>query len=127
MKEKKKLPDDGKIAGFFDSHTEIKGELTFRGSFRIDGYFEGKIFSETTLIIGDEGKIKAEVDVGTCIVRGEMRGTLKAREKIEIHERGRVIGTIITPRLQVEEGAFLEARCLAGEGVNFQIEPPDIK
>lgn len=118
MKEKKRLPEEEKITGFFDSNTTIKGDLTFRGAFRVDGVFEGKIASEATLIIGDEGKVKAEVEVGTCIIRGEFHGTIKAREKIEIHDKGKAVGTIITPRLYVEEGAFLEAKCLAGEGVS---------
>jgi len=122
MKEKRKLPDEEKITGFFDSNTTIKGELTFRGSFRIDGFFEGKITSEATLIIGDEGRVKADIDVGTCIIRGEMIGTVKARERMEIHDKGKVTGTIITPRLMVEEGAFLEARCLTGEAANFSPE-----
>jgi cytoskeletal protein CcmA (bactofilin family) len=122
MKEKRKVMDEEKITGFFDSNTVIKGELSFRGAFRIDGHFEGKIFSEATLIIGDEGKVKADVEVANCIVRGELQGTLKAKEKIEIHDKGKVVGTLITPRLIVEEGAFLEARCLAGEGISSQAE-----
>ncbi len=122
MKEKRKWPDEEKITGFFDSNTTMKGELSFRGSFRIDGYFEGKIASEAVLIIGDEGKVKADVDVGICIIRGEMQGTVRAKEKIEVHDKGRVTGTLITPRLMVEEGAFLEARCFTGEAANFKDE-----
>lgn len=124
MKEKKKLPDEDKITGFFDSNTVIKGELSFRGFFRIDGYFEGKISSEAVLIIGDEGKVKADIEVGTCIIRGELEGTLKAKEKIEIHDKGKVTGTIITPRLMVEEGALLQAHCLTGEAADFNAEIP---
>lgn len=122
MKEKRKLPDEEKITGFFDSNTTMKGELSFRGSFRIDGYFEGKINSEAVLIIGDEAKVKAEIEVGICVIRGEMQGTVKAKEKIEIHDKGRVTGILITPRLMVEEGAFLEARCFTGEAANFKNE-----
>ena len=46
MKDRKMEMDEGKITGFFDKDSEFNGELTFRGSFRIDGNFKGKIESE---------------------------------------------------------------------------------
>ena len=103
--------DENKITGFFDKDTEIKGELNFKGSFRIDGRFNGKIASDSTLIVGDKGKVDAEVNVAHVIVNGEVKGTIQAKDKVEIHGQGRVIGTIVTPKLVVEEGAYLEANC----------------
>jgi len=114
---KKKEFDENKITGFFDKDTEIKGEMTFRGSFRIDGCFKGTIESDSVLIIGDQGKVEAEVKVGTCVINGEIRGTVRGTERVEIHGRGRVIGTVITPKLVVEEGAFLDANCQSGDHV----------
>jgi cytoskeletal protein CcmA (bactofilin family) len=115
---KKKEFDENKITGFFDKDTEIKGEMTFRGSFRIDGRFKGTIQSDSVLIIGDQGKVEAEVKVGTCVINGEIKGTVRGTERVEIHGRGRVIGTIITPKLVVEEGAFLDANCQSGDHVS---------
>jgi cytoskeletal protein CcmA (bactofilin family) len=115
---KKKEFDENKITGFFDKDTEIKGDMTFRGSFRIDGRFKGTIESDSVLIIGDQGKVEAEVKVGYCVINGEIRGTVRGTERVEIHGRGRVIGTIITPKLVVEEGAFLDANCQSGDQVS---------
>jgi len=115
MKEKKKEYGENKITGFFDKDTEFKGELIFKGSFRIDGHFKGTINSESMLVIGEQGKVEADIKVGYLIVSGEIKGTIRATDKVEIHNRGRVIGTIITPKLAVEEGAYLEANCQAGE------------
>jgi len=111
MKEKRKEIDDTKITGFYDKETEFKGDLRFKGSFRIDGRFKGKIDSESILIVGDHGRVEADVKVGYLIVSGEIKGNIQAREKVEIHTNGRVIGTIVTPKLIVEEGAYLEANC----------------
>ncbi len=111
MKEKRKEIDDTKITGFYDKETEFKGDLRFKGSFRIDGRFKGKIDSESILIIGDHGRVDADVKVGYLIISGEIKGNIQAREKVEIHTNGRVIGTIVTPKLIVEEGAYLEANC----------------
>ncbi|MBC7365150.1 MAG: polymer-forming cytoskeletal protein [Candidatus Aminicenantes bacterium] len=114
MKEKEKIREiveEHKLAGLIDQGTELKGELNFKGSFRIEGYFQGKIFSDSLLIVGEKGKVEADVQVGQLIINGEIRGNLQAKEKIEIHSKGRVFGSLVTPRLMVEEGAYLEASC----------------
>lgn len=111
MKEKKRDIEEEKITGFCDKDTEFKGDLHFKGSFRIDGRFKGKIDSDSILIIGDNGKVEADVNVGYLIVSGEIKGNIQASQKVEIHSHGRVIGTIISPKLIVEEGAYLEANC----------------
>ena len=111
MKEKRRDIDDTKITGFYDKGTEFKGDLRFKGSFRVDGRFKGKIDSESILIIGEHGRVEADVKVGHLIINGEIKGNIQAREKVEIHANGRVIGTITTPKLTVEEGAYLEANC----------------
>lgn len=111
MKEKRRDYEEEKITGFFDKDTEFRGELAFKGSFRIDGHFKGKIESDSLLIVGEEGKLEADIKVGYLIINGEIKGTIRASNKVEIHNKGRIIGTIITPKLEVQEGAYLEANC----------------
>ena len=111
MKERKREFEEDKITGFFDKYTEIMGEIRYKGSFRIDGRFKGKIDSDSMLIIGDSGKVDADVKIGYMVIDGEVKGNIQASERVEIHSNGRVIGTITTPKLVVEEGAYLEATC----------------
>jgi cytoskeletal protein CcmA (bactofilin family) len=111
MKERKREFEEDKITGFFDKDTEFKGDLSFKGSFRIDGRFKGKINSDSMLIIGDSGKVDADVRIGFIVIDGEVKGNIQASERVEIHSNGRVMGTITTPKLVVEEGAYLEATC----------------
>lgn len=118
MKEKdnkKKEYDEHRMTGFFDKDTEFRGDLSFKGSFRIDGRFKGTVVSDSMLVIGEQGVVEADIRVGYLVINGEIRGTIKADDKVEIHSRGRVFGTIITPKLIVEEGAVLEAKCQTGE------------
>lgn len=112
---KDKRMDESKITGFFDDGSEFNGTLKFKGSFRIDGYFKGKIESDSMLVIGDKGRVEAEVHVNHVVINGDYRGNIKAPERVEINSHGRVIGTIVTPKLIVEEGAFLEAHCQTSE------------
>ncbi len=111
MKDKPREIDEAKLAGLIDMESEFKGELVFKGSFRIEGYFKGTITSDSLLVVGERGKVEADVKVGQLIINGEIRGTLQATDRVEIHDKGRVFGTILTPRLIVEEGAFIEANC----------------
>jgi cytoskeletal protein CcmA (bactofilin family) len=111
MKERKREFDEAKITGFFDKETEIKGDLIFKGSFRIDGRFKGKIDSDSMLTVGESGKVEADIKIGYIVIEGEVKGTVQASDKVEVHTNGRVIGSIISPKLIVEEGAYLEANC----------------
>jgi len=124
MKDKRKEFDEDKITGFFDKETEIKGDLNFKGSFRIDGRFKGNINSDSVLVVGENGRIDADIKVGTVIIDGEIKGNIQARERVEIHSKGRVIGTILTPKLVVEEGAYLEANCQTTDKIPTPTPPP---
>lgn len=111
MKEKDTNIDSGKITGFFDENTKIEGTLKFSGSFQIDGHFNGKIDSNAVLVIGKNGKVESEINIGVIIINGEVKGNIHAKERVEINSGGHVIGTIKTPRLIVKDGANLEAQC----------------
>jgi len=126
MKDKKQSLEETKITGFFDKNTKFNGDLEFKGSFRVDGRFKGKIISESTLIVGDNGRVEADIKIGSISISGEVKGTIQAKEKVEVHSNGKVIGTIITPKLMVEEGAFLEANCQTTDKIP-QTTPPKTK
>ncbi len=111
MKDKPRELNETKLAGLIDIESEFKGELAFKGSFRIEGTFKGTINSESLLVVGERGKVEADVKVGQLVINGEIHGTLQATERIEVHDKGRVFGALITPTLVVEEGAYLEATC----------------
>ncbi len=111
MKDKPRELNENKLAGLIDMESEFKGDLTFKGSFRIEGTFKGTITSDSLLVIGEKGKVEADVKVGQLVINGEIRGTLQATERIEVHDKGRVFGTLLAPTLVVEEGAYLEATC----------------
>jgi len=98
------------ISGFLAEGTEIKGEIRFRDVLRVDGKISGKIESEGELVVGESGEIDAEVQVGTLSVSGKVAGTMKVRDKVEIHSKGRISGdlTVDKPNLIIHEGAVFE-------------------
>lgn len=126
MKDKPRELNETRLAGLIDVESEFKGELTFKGSFRIEGHFKGTIHSDSLLVVGERGKVEADVKVGQLVVNGEIRGTLEATERIEVHNKGRVFGTILAPVLVVEEGAYLEATCQTKGGPGPAARPDDM-
>jgi cytoskeletal protein CcmA (bactofilin family) len=125
MEDRKRAINDNKMTGFLDKDTHIKGDLSFKGSFRIDGSFKGTIDSESTLIVGENGKIEAEIKVGYIVVNGEIKGNIQAKEKVEINSTGRVIGSVTAPKLVVEEGAYLETSCQTSDELPPPPEPKE--
>lgn len=99
------------VKAFLGEGTEFKGLLSFEGTVRIDGKFEGEVVSKDTLILGESAILNAEISIGTIIVRGKMTGNIVAANKIEIRSKGEVIGNIRTPLLFVEENAVLDGKC----------------
>ncbi|MGD8534586.1 MAG: polymer-forming cytoskeletal protein [Candidatus Aminicenantes bacterium] len=120
MEDRKREIDETRMTGFFDKDTHIEGDLNFKGSFRIDGSFKGNINSESTLIVGENGKLEAEIKIGYIVVNGEIKGNIQAKEKVEITSTGRVIGSVTAPKLIVEEGAYLETSCQTSD----ELPPP---
>lgn len=111
MKDKPREMGESRLAGLIDVESEFRGDLIFKGSFRIEGYLKGTVTSDALLIVGEKGKVEADIKVGQLVINGEVRGTLQAAEKIEVHNKGRVFGSLLAPILVVEEGAHLEATC----------------
>jgi cytoskeletal protein CcmA (bactofilin family) len=99
------------INGFMDVGTEFEGELRFRDTFRVDGRIKGKIVSDNTLIVGESGNVDAEVDCGVVSIRGTVSGRINGRQRIELLAGARVHGTLISPKLVIEEGALFEGTC----------------
>jgi cytoskeletal protein CcmA (bactofilin family) len=106
-----KIEPAPRISGFIDRETEIIGDIKFKENFRIDGVFKGKILSGNGLIIGETAEVEADIDVSSMTINGRVKGTIKAKDKIEIFSKGRVIGTVTTPKLVIEEGAFFQGSC----------------
>jgi cytoskeletal protein CcmA (bactofilin family) len=99
------------LNGFMDVGTEFVGELRFRDTFRIDGHLRGKVISENTLIVGESGQVDAEIDCGVVSIRGSVSGKILARQRIELLAGCKVHGTLIAPKVVIEEGAFFEGNC----------------
>jgi cytoskeletal protein CcmA (bactofilin family) len=109
--EKQMKKDDKQIKAYMGEDTVFNGSLTFEGTVRIDGKFEGQVNTDDTLIIGETGHIMAEISAGTVICMGRVEGTIRASKKVEIHSNSRVVGNVKSPALYIELGGILDGSC----------------
>jgi cytoskeletal protein CcmA (bactofilin family) len=104
------------LNGFLDDGTEFSGELRFRDVLRVDGRLKGRIVSDNMLIIGETGQVDAEIDCGVVSIRGKVTGQVHGRQRIELLAGCRVLATLVSPKLVIEDGAFFQGDCRMGEG-----------
>jgi cytoskeletal protein CcmA (bactofilin family) len=116
------------ISAYLGKETVFEGKMTFEGVFRLDGRLDGEIFESGILIIGETAHVRGKIGVNTLVVNGVVEGEAVVKERTEIHATGRLIGTLTTPVLTVNEGGILDGTCrmepsLAGAG-DPQPPPP---
>jgi len=107
---KSKFGRDDDIKALLGPNAEFEGLLSFEGTVRIDGAFRGEIKTEDCLIIGETGRVDAEIEVGRLIVMGELSGNVRASEKVEIMPTGKVYGNLATPVMVLQDGGILEGK-----------------
>ena len=106
LQKKEELP----IKAYLGSDALFKGTLSFEGTVRIDGKFEGTVQTKDTLVIGETGDMLADIDVGVLVCKGKLKGTVVASKKIEMHPASKITGNVKTPAVSIELGAVLDGQ-----------------
>jgi cytoskeletal protein CcmA (bactofilin family) len=85
----------------------VKGEISGNEDLFIDGTVEGviRLNERTLLMIGPRANVKADITAGEVVVRGNLKGNILARGRIEVRNDGSVTGDLTTPQVFIEEGA----------------------
>ncbi|MGD9209571.1 MAG: polymer-forming cytoskeletal protein, partial [Desulfobacteraceae bacterium] len=86
-----------KVNTHLGSGTSFNGSLEFNGTVRLDGNVTGNILSQTgTVVIEKNALVKADILVKVALISGEVIGTVKAVEKIELYPSARINGDLIS-------------------------------
>jgi cytoskeletal protein CcmA (bactofilin family) len=98
----------------------VKGEITGNEDLAIDGSVEGLIqLEDRKLTVGASARVTADVIAREVVVYGNVKGNLRAKDRIEIKKDGSVIGDLTTARIMIEDGAYFKGSIeidKAGEG-----------
>jgi cytoskeletal protein CcmA (bactofilin family) len=108
MWEKKKEVEE--VRAFLGKGAEFIGKLIFNGAVRIDGDFQGEVYGQGSLVIGEGALVKANIVVNSVYIGGDVQGNIDVKEKINIHSTGKFFGDVRTPIFIMEEGAFFDGR-----------------
>src|SRR5262245_61793035 len=81
-------------------------------------------FNEACVEVAKKGVIISEVRVRSLVVKGEVKGPIRAREGVKIHKTGKVYGNVAAQALSVEEGAILVGRVEVGTCAQTGGPPP---
>lgn len=85
---------------------QIEGAVRGNEDLRIEGDVSGTVeLKDSSLTIGKEGKVRADVYAKSIIVDGTTEGDLYATDRIVVHVNAQVRGNITAPKVGVEEGA----------------------
>ena len=78
----------------------VKGEITGNEDLLIDGTVEGLVqLEDRKLTVGASAKVTADIIAREVVVYGNVKGNLRARDRIEIKKDGSVVGDLTTARI----------------------------
>jgi cytoskeletal protein CcmA (bactofilin family) len=114
------------ISAYLGKETLFEGKMTFEGVFRLDGKFEGEILESGTLIVGETAIVKGKIVLNTIIINGLVEGDVIAKARVEIHSTGKILGTLSTPILTINEGGTFEGNCKMKGGLDKKEDNLDL-
>ena len=86
----------------------IKGEITGSESLYIEGKVEGSINLPGDLVtVGRNGRVSAGIAARDIVVLGEVLGSCKASDHLDIRSEASLYGDVVVARISVEDGALV--------------------
>ena len=104
----------GPTETILDAGSELRGELRFADSVRLEGHVEGQIKAGGTVVVGEGAEIDATIEADALVVFGTVLGDIRVRRQATLHKSARVEGEIQTAGIVVEEGARFKGCIVIG-------------
>jgi cytoskeletal protein CcmA (bactofilin family) len=106
---------------------KIKGEITGTSDLTIEGETEGKVWLVNGRVtVAASGRAKADIEAREIVINGTVQGSLKASESVRLGPASWVEGSVLTPRIGIDDGARLRGKVemvRAGETPESAKEP----
>ncbi len=85
---------------------EVDGTLRGDEDLVIEGRVKGAVdLKKHSVTIGEQGDVQADIHAHTIYVDGSMDGNLVASERVVIRKSARIKGSVVSPRVSLEDGA----------------------
>lgn len=84
----------------------IKGELSASEDLSLEGRIEGTVsLPDHVLTIGAGAEVAAQVTARVVVLQGTLTGNVDALERMEIKPSGQMHGDLVSPKVQMADGA----------------------
>jgi len=100
----------------------FEGKFFVDGSIKIEGKFQGEIYTEDELTVSATGKVKTDIVAKRVTIAGTLIGNVRASEEVNIVENGKVLGNIETPKLNLEPGVSTAGKVTISSASGENIE-----
>jgi len=121
-KKEKGLDNPGTSQNRINDGTNIKGDISSNGYFRIDGNIEGNVTTPSKVVIGKTGVIIGTLSCKNADIEGKIKGTLNISGTLTLKATAYIEGEVVVGKLAVEPGATFNATCLMKGSSKAQIE-----
>jgi cytoskeletal protein CcmA (bactofilin family) len=99
---KKKSP----FPSIISSDVEITGQINNAGTIQLEGCINGEV-NVQSLTIGSDGRVEGDINAQEVIVKGTVKGTIKAK-KVVLEQSATVVGDIFHDTISIQEGASIQ-------------------
>ena len=121
------MSKQGGVVPVVPSGAAFEGTLAYRGAVRIDGRLHGQVIATGTLEIGEQGEVRARVEVDELVVAGHLEGDAVANRRIELRPSARVEGNLRAPTVILADGCRLQGRleCKPAQPARSEAQPSE--
>ena len=102
----------------------VVGDITAEGVVKIEGTVVGTVRAGRQVLVGKGGEVEGDVISREAIIGGEVRGSIRADERVEIQATSVIHGDVAAKRLLVQEGGEINGVVRMGEGA-LETEPAE--
>ena len=106
---------DGQRRFTMGPNDSLEGKLTYEGHVHVDGRAEGELHVTGNIDVASGAKVKALLEASNVTIKGDVEGTLNARDKLSLGKNAKLSGDITVRRLQIEDGASLNGHVRMGD------------
>jgi cytoskeletal protein CcmA (bactofilin family) len=88
---------------------EIEGTIRGQENLTIEGSMKGNIeLDKNQLTIGSKGRVEGEIQANDVNISGLLKGSIKARGRVQITKDADFLGEIRSKSISVEDGAYFK-------------------
>jgi cytoskeletal protein CcmA (bactofilin family) len=107
-------PREQKVSSVIGERVSFNGTLKVEGSIEVHGEIEGSITCTDQLIVGKNGRVKADLDVGSAVIAGQVEGRVFAKERVELKTASHLKGDVHAQSFVIQDGCFFQGNCTMG-------------